>query len=653
MRSRSILWVAVVATLLCVGLWLQRHLLPRAKAPPPGPASGSAAIPPSPSQSPPNSPAWPLGERRSYALQSERRVAFTAQADPASAHARPAAPTVDRDQFRIAIAATLQLAVVQADDWAVLVEAVLSEPRVELGALSGAEQERLIELFAAPFYLQLAPSGKLRGLRLPAGHSAFSRGVLKALLANLQYVRPEPSPTGKPSAPPQVWTSQELDATGEYEARYERSADHRQCRKERLRYTQVSTAQGLLPVSRLGQIRGGLQVQFDLDPAAAGLSQLVGLRGQESLHIDPGPGMPQVASDGSFSLRYLRSQPLTDAKTRAARALGADFELVAMAQAELDPESDRRSDQQLVRGASFAELLAQLDGLSSAGAGAERAELLSRLSALLRLQPQAAAQARQAIVSGAAAATTRTLLGALGAAGSPVAQSTLVGLAESTSLSADVRSNAVAMLGLTEQPSDATVSALGKLTADRDGDVRGTAALALGNAAQAQRRAGQVGESEQAVDELLAKLAAATTPDEQILYLQALGNAGDARALPAIQTALTGGDDELRSAAVTALRFIAAEPVDALIAATLLRDPSLRVRRSAVFAASFRPLLALLPALRQAALGDAEAAVRSEIVPLLGRSLAVPGVLELLQAMASRDPSPEVRRAAAALLTPR
>lgn len=644
MRSRSILAVAVVATLLCVGLWLKRHALPRRPSAASPPAVGSAPSPPV--EHSVASRVWRVGEGRSYELHSDRRVVFAAQ--PAADPGRPrgAAEAGDRDQFRLAIVATLQLAVVQADAISLLVEAVLLDPRVEIGAMDRAATQRVAGLLAQPFYLQMAPSGQLRGLRLRSGHTAFTRGLLKALIANLQYVRTD----AKEGA---TWTSREFDATGEYEARYERSADRRHCRKERLRYTQVSTAQGLLPVSSLGKLQGKLQVQLELDPGADPAAELIGLRGEESLQVDPGPGMPQVSSEGRFSLRYVQSRAIADSDARAARALSGEYEVVAMAQTELDPESERRGDEQLARGASFSELLARIDALGATGDGAERAELLSRVAAVLRLQPTAATQAQQAIAAGAAEATTRTLLGALGAAGSVPTQSALVAMAESAALSPDVRSNAVAMLGLGDHPSDATVASLSKLAGDRDVDVRNTAALALGNAALAQRRAGQVGESEQATDELLAKLAAATTTDEQILYLQALGNAGDARALPAIQTALTAPDEELRSAAVTALRFIAAEPVDALIANALLRDPSARVRRSAVFAASFRTLLGMLPALRQVALNDVDATVRGEIVPVLGRSLALPGVLEILQTMASRDPAPEVRSAAAAQLTPR
>lgn len=663
MRTRGIFVVAVLATVLSVGLWVLRHGLPSSSpSSPPQSVSSTASVP---SAAPPAtlaSPAlrWDVGGQRSYALHSEQTLHFIAQPAPTD-RVDPAGPAQDRYQIRID--GTWQVAVLRLDAFSVLLEVRLGDPRVVLGsgadAAAGAtadEQEqaqRLQGLLSTPFFIQQSLTGQLRAVRLPRGrgHTPLSRGIVKALVASLQYVRS--SDGGTAGAAALTWTTQELDATGEYEARYALRPDRRACEKGRVRYTQVAAAQGLLPVASLGQVRGALHVQFDLDPEADEGGRVRGLSGSDSLDVDPGPGMPRVSSRSTYSLRWLQTTQIADAAARAQRAMGEDLEVLAMGQADIDPDSERRSDQQTVNGAGYGDLLTQLNALARVDDGARRAELLSRFAALVRLDPTAAQKARQTILLGAEPPTTRTLLGALGAAGSGAAQSTLVALAEADALSSDVRSNAVAMLGLGDHPTDATAVALSKLARDRDPDVRGTAALALGNASLAQRKEGHVGEAEQAVDELLAKLQAATTQEEQLLYIQALGNAGDARALPALQTALSAGDVELRSAAVTALRFIADDRVDALIAATVLRDPAERVRRSAVFAASFRSLLIFLGPLRQAAQSDADAGVRLDIVGVLGRSLATPGVLDVLSALAANDPAPDVRRAAAALLTPR
>ena len=92
---------------------------------------------------------------------------------------------------------------------------------------------------------------------------------------------------------------------------------------------------------------------------------------------------------------------------------------------------------------------------------------------------------------------------------------------------------------------------------------------------------------------------------------------------------------------------------DALIERALLRDGEAKVRRSAVFAASFRSLWILLSPLRQAVLSDTDDGVRGDIVTTLGRSPATPGVLDVLQAVATRDGSPDVRAAAARAISGR
>ena len=177
-----------------------------------------------------------------------------------------------------------------------------------------------------------------------------------------------------------------------------------------------------------------------------------------------------------------------------------------------------------------------------------------------------------------------------------------------------------------------------------------TALLALGNTSLALRKSGQTTEADQGVEELLQRLQNARTQDDQLLYLQALGNAGDARAVPAITTALATPAAAVRNAAVVALRFIEGPQVDQLIASTLAQDPATEVRRGAVYALSFRSLSVFLPALQKAVLSDGDANVRADVVAVLGKAMALPGVVALLRTVAEKDASPDVRRSAQALL---
>jgi HEAT repeat protein len=371
--------------------------------------------------------------------------------------------------------------------------------------------------------------------------------------------------------------------------------------------------------------------------------------------------MPRVSSESRVSLRLLggaqQADELVEQWLRLAR--GSEYESAPLGKSDEDPDSDRRSDEQLVQGARFEDLLAQLRRMPPGEDGQERANLLVRLSALMRLDPAAARRAQLAIAQGTEPPTARTLLGALGGAGSTAAQEALVQVGESAALASELRMNAVAALGLTDQPEEGSAAALQRLASDPNADVRSTAVLALGNTALAQRRHGQTGEAAAAVDEILARLSAAQTEDEQLLYLQALGNTGDPRALPALQAALRVPSVEVRKAAAQGLRFIPSDSggtsPDQLLTEAL-RDPAAPVRLGALFAVSFRPLLVFLPALQQLVLHDGDEGVRTETVNLLGRALGsagaqlLPGVLHTLKQVAERDPAPRVRKAALDLL---
>ena len=129
-----------------------------------------------------------------------------------------------------------------------------------------------------------------------------------------------------------------------------------------------------------------------------------------------------------------------------------------------------------------------------------------------------------------------------------------------------------------------------------------------------------------------------------------MGNAGDPRTLPLLQTALQSPSSAVRSAATQALRFINATPVDALLAQLLAQDSSSEVRRAAIFACSFRQIVAVLPSLQKALSSDKEATVRQDALQLLARHRELPTVMQLIRTAAERDPSPDVRRAAAELV---
>jgi HEAT repeat protein len=586
---------------------------------------------------------WRTGQRRTYSLSTVRTVRF---------RSAPGSTEPLSEDLRLALGASFSVTVLRADAYSVLAEVQLGEPRLDLGSLDPAERERLQQALLAPFYLMMEPSGRLRGLRLARGTQPVLRGFLKAVAASLQYAR----------APGPSWTQDEVDATGEYQARYQLAVDGTRCDKSRLRYTRVAAVQGLLPIESLGGVGGELHVTYTLARTDDEAARVEALQGTDTLTVDAGPGMPRISSESQTALRLLRTAPAGDLTEALQRAEGPGYEPSLLGVSDVDPDSARRADERTVQGARFEDLLAALRGLPPGDDGQERASLHMRLSALMRLDAKAARKAQQVIAQGAELPLARTLVGALGGAGTGPAQEALVQVGESTSLSAEVRMNAVAALGLADQPEEASAVALQRLARDPDADVRSTALLAMGNAALAQRRQGQAGEAEQAIDEILARLQAAQTEDEQTLCLEALGNSGDARALPALQSALRAPSVAVRKAATHALRFIPSDgssgSVDQILTEVLLHDGAAEVRKAALFAVSFRSLLLYLPALQRLVLSDGDAEVRRETVYLLGKALGsagtqiAPGVLSTLRQVAERDKDPNVRQAAQDLIAP-
>mgnify|MGYP000953399472 CR=1 FL=1 len=623
MRTRP--WQLVllaVVIVLALSLWQRRGQPP---APPTNTVDRTSSSP----DAPPPRFTWPIGTTQTYTLQTRRVVHMRGRGQPPS-----------DETFPLTLSAHYTTTVLRADGMLVSLLTQLDGIKLEMPG-EPAAQAKLVRDLARPFLQIQEPDGKLRSLRIHREVDTIGRGFLKALAASLQFVR---SPNGG-----STWQSEEMDATGEYTAQYQKESDGTRCQKSRVHYLHVRAAQGLVPVSQLGKVTGSLAVTFTLSDGDDEAGRLLAAEGRDLLDVDPGPDMPLVSSESTFSLKRIKTTTVEPGPIALALLESAEYTLSPLLQMDTT-DSDRRSDEQRVHGASFDQLLGALRGLPTTDNGSQRAELQTRLSSLFRIQPETTKLASQTIVAGVPEAVAKTVLGALSGAQSEAGQAALVDLLGEKKLSSDLRQNAVAVLGLSDTPSEATTEALHKALRDTDPEVRSTAALALGNAAGAQRGASQVGAAEANVDELITLYQAAQTEDEQLLYLQAMGNAGDPRTLPLLQTALQSPSSAVRSAATQALRFINATPVDALLAQLLAQDSSSEVRRAAIFACSFRQIVAVLPSLQKALSSDKEATVRQDALQLLARHREIPAVMQLIRTAAERDPSPEVRRAAAELV---
>lgn len=394
----------------------------------------------------------------------------------------------------------------------------------------------------APIQLVLQ-GGVLTGFGFPAAMPLPARNLLTGLATTFQYS----------SAAGASWTRLEEDLTGSYGAVYQRAAG--QVDRHRTAYTALRGASGLSPASR-DRVTPDEQSRFQLDDdglssASIALDVTIALEGMPSF---------QVQVRGALEREAIERVPPAGGPGLAIAPITLQVDEVA---------ARRAADRSTVDGATVEGLLAEVDRVAALAAGAEtpklRARTLSRLAALLRVEPGAAAAVADHVrahpddVSAA-----RLLTGALSSAGTREATNSLAHLTAAP-LPGATRDAVMGALALSTPATVDSLRALSDVVAhgyDRQ------AALALG--IHGRLGQGDVPDGSRAASELLrTRYAQAGSDAERRTYVQALGNTGDPGALPILERALHGGERGLASPAVFSLRFIAGTDADALLDAAL------------------------------------------------------------------------------------
>lgn len=208
--------------------------------------------------------------------------------------------------------------------------------------------------------------------------------------------------------------------------------------------------------------------------------------------------------------------------------------------------------------------LAALDALRGRDPAIQRrrAALLTTLSALIRLEPQAAGQLASALRERALRGENTSLLaGALASSESAAGTNALAGLIGDDALPRAARHNAINTLGLAHQ---ATPESLDALSDQLDGELGAAAAMGLGS--QAKRIAEEAPEeAKSAVEQLIEAYEMAQSVAEKATYLRALGNTGAREILPVMTAAIASNDPTLKPLAIRGLRFVPGDDVDAMI----------------------------------------------------------------------------------------
>ena len=559
---------------------------------------------------------WSPGATYVYEIENARTI--TLQGDTGSSPSRA-----------LGLSGRLSISVVGPVEDGMLLRLVIDEVRPGPG---GAALALDASQLSGAFHAIVEPTGRFASLSFPRGLDGNARATLKVLASALQLVVPDPAAA--------AWRTTEQDASGEYEAAY--SATGGAIHKIKERFVRVRGPRGLGPVKDPSMVQIASSIDFALDAS----------------------GWPRLASEDE-TLAITASAMRVEAKSRTTARLTAvvqhpdpaDLARVAAAERDaLEPEPEvdaagfatarRRADDGLVDGASYRVLLGDL----AATDVKLRNRTMARLAALFRVQPEAAAQAAASVLRGELGEEpTKRLIGALGGAGTTDAQRALSSILDGDRASSATRDDAAAALGMTRHPSDDSLRALARASRSTDAALASTATLGLGNVIKHMNEQGS-GDPSDALAQLIERLQRPADDAERILCLNALGNTGDPRALPAIEPYLASPGTDLRAAAVGALRFLASVD-DKLVAA--LQDAAATVRRAAASALSYRAITPMLSVVTLVLQHDPDASTRLALVSALRlRKRQEPGLASLLAWAAEHDPAPEVRNAARGAAAP-
>jgi HEAT repeat protein len=524
----------------------------------------------------------------------------------------------------------LSLTVVGAEPEGARVRGVLAQPtRTDTPAQGPAALQGL----ATPFFFVLRADGSLASFHFPKSMSGDVRRQLRAIVSSMQLV------LGPGSGINATWERTETDETGQYVASYERSAAR--IVKTKLRYDLVRTPGGLV--------------------APESFAAKYETRGASSLVADASGWPATIDENGAVAVAFQGGRMAMTSKTTARlvsrgedRSFDGSFEA---AQASFDPDVDgvasdaalagRNADLNLVGNATFGSLVSSLDRATDSRT---RNRSTAQLGALFTTNPEAVSEARKTLLTkGTSEKTGAVIASALGRAGTPEAQRALADVLGTGDAPIGTRSSAAISLGLVPHPTEEAKSALTGASKSSDAVLAETSTLALGNLAKASAADGS--DASDVVSSLLAKLEAAQTTADKVLYLDALGNSGDARALTAITARTTDASIYVRAAAVGALRF---QKGDGVVASLFFAagDPETVVRRAALSAVAQQDVVPSLPTLEKVLAGDPEATLRVAAVRVLARAVnTVPAVEPVLAKVAANDADASVRDAATQALS--
>ncbi len=462
-------------------------------------------------------------------------------------------------------------------------------------------------------WLTVDSRGRIDEIFCPLECDAQDRVLVAAIVRGMQCVFP-PEPAAE-------WLVTEEDTTGRYEARYElrgsrRRGEHTfaEIAKTKTRYLGVFGAEGF-------RVEGGTTAYIDRDTGIVGLIEC-----HERYSLDT----PKVRGEWSLTcllekISWDTTLPSRRPERRGFRRLSPEL---TEERAAVDPRSRRYE-------ARVRDRRLSLDGILARPAS-NSWELLQDAEALFAARPESVAEALRRIRLGEEGASL--LVSAFGAAQVETALGELI---VDGTLNREIRQEAVLAAALLDHPGRETERILAETTEDGDRGIADSALLALG--AVAFRSSG-----EESGRILLARLARARDAEEQCLTLEAVGNSGQAAALPAVLEKTESAEERVRSSAVHALRRMSGSRIDETLVLRATADPSPEVRGIAVRTLGERGQTSAVATVLRS---DPNERVRTAALTwFAARASRDPEARRILEGVAAADPSEAVRRHAGEVL---
>lgn len=480
------------------------------------------------------------------------------------------------------------------------------------------------DLASTAILVSLEKSGRIAQVQVPYSLSADARNAWRDMLAKWQVILPQTAA--------KKWTRVEEDATGTFVAQYALAAAA--ITKGKTHYLRINGANALLTAAY--KVSGSAQIEFANYPRI--------ITGEETVAFGGVNGLPPTHSTGKYSFELTS----VSANGKFAPPDLAGYTSLVWA-TEFGPSSAPPEDE-----GNFADNVRDLQALIQTGhfGSPEQIGVAGKLISQLKKDPALADRLLDELRSdGVTTQLASSILGILGAAGTPAAQDDLLAVAASEDWPAAMRQMALyAFVQVTDPVSEADTT-LTNLFA-QGGDLSSSSLLVLAAIGDKVRNSDPA--RFQQINDFVAKVL--NTPglslNDFIVALDAIGNLGPTPVPEVVAKATSNENDVIRAKAIASLARVKTDAALALVTNALINDPSGDVQAAAVKTlAALKGAAAADDLAKVAANGKSDSARQAALTQLVDIAPTAANTTSVLSNAAKTDPSETVRDYAAKLLS--